>query len=195
MYDPNDRYDVWLPNSRGNTYCRNHTTLDPNRDKKFWEFTWDEHALIDLPTTIDFILNQTNSRTIGYVGHSQGSLIMFSLLSTKLRYNSIIRPFIALAPISTVAGVRSPIRYLANNPVLLDFFRWRGGEFLPSNEYIKYLAERICDSRYMTLCSNLLFLIQGFDVPQLNMSRVAVYYTHTPAGTSSWNMSELSFES
>ena len=28
----------------------------------------------------------------------------------------------------------------------------------------------------------------GFDVPQLNMTRVAVYYTHTPAGTSAWNM-------
>ena len=25
-------------------------------------------------------------------------------------------------------------------------------------------------------------------MPQLNMTRVAVYYTHTPAGTSAWNM-------
>ena len=73
-------YDVWLSNSRGNTYCRNHTHLDPSRHGKFWEFTWDEHALIDLPTTIDYVLNVTRRSTVAYVGHSQGTMIMFALL-------------------------------------------------------------------------------------------------------------------
>ena len=45
-------YDVWLGNNRGNTYSNqnvNYTTTD----KQFWEFSWDEMALLDLPAQID----------------------------------------------------------------------------------------------------------------------------------------------
>jgi hypothetical protein len=33
--------DVWLGNVRGNTYSRDHISLNP-RDKPYWRFTWDE---------------------------------------------------------------------------------------------------------------------------------------------------------
>ena len=34
-------YDVWMSNSRGNTFSRRHLGLDPDKDRaKFWNFGW-----------------------------------------------------------------------------------------------------------------------------------------------------------
>ncbi|KAJ8932344.1 hypothetical protein NQ314_014709 [Rhamnusium bicolor] len=33
-------YDVWLSNMRGNTYSRGHKTLNPDRDQKYWDFSY-----------------------------------------------------------------------------------------------------------------------------------------------------------
>jgi hypothetical protein len=35
-------FDVWLGNNRGTTFSRKHTSLDPNKDNKFWEFSFPE---------------------------------------------------------------------------------------------------------------------------------------------------------
>ena len=48
-------YDVWMGNVRGNRYSTNHTTLNV-KDPKFWEFSFDEMALHDLPTMVDYVL-------------------------------------------------------------------------------------------------------------------------------------------
>ena len=49
-------YDVWLGNSRGNTYSRAHVEYDPDKDeKKFWDFSWYDMGMYDLPAVIDTI--------------------------------------------------------------------------------------------------------------------------------------------
>ena len=53
-------YDVWLGNSRGNTYSRAHEEYDPDRnEKKFWNFSWFEMGTYDLPAVIDMIQYET----------------------------------------------------------------------------------------------------------------------------------------
>lgn len=181
-------YDVWLPNVRGNTYSRNHTSLNPDKDTSFWNFTWDDHALSDLPAVIDFIRSQTNSPTVAYVGHSQGVLTLLCLLSSRKEYNHVIKPFIAMAPVAVLRNMKSPIKFLAQNTFLVEYFKWKGGQFLPSDRYMRRMAEHVCDSRYMFVCSNLMFLLSGFDGGQLNNTRLGVYFSHLPAGTSAWNI-------
>jgi pimeloyl-ACP methyl ester carboxylesterase len=64
-------YDVWLGNTRGNTYSRRtNKGLFPYQ-AEFWYFSLDELALIDVPAMIDYVLEHTGASKLAYVGHSQ----------------------------------------------------------------------------------------------------------------------------
>lgn len=120
MLADND-FDVWLINTRGNTYSTNHTSYKPFGSffdrNRFWEFSWHEIGIYDLPATIDYILRQTRQSTLQYVGHSQGATAFFVMLSEKPEYNDKIDMMQALAPAVFMSHVSSPpIRAIA--PIL-----------------------------------------------------------------------------
>jgi hypothetical protein len=72
-------FDVWFGNNRGNRYGRNHTTLNPDVDgEAFWTFTWDEMAKYDVPALINFVTSFTNTSSLSWVGHSEGTIQMFA---------------------------------------------------------------------------------------------------------------------
>lgn len=50
-------YDIWLTNSRGNTFSRNHTSLSP-RSKAFWDFTFHDMGA-HTPQVALLMLNRT----------------------------------------------------------------------------------------------------------------------------------------
>ena len=55
----------------------------------------------------------TKQPTLSYVGHSQGTLTFFIAMETNPELNSKINQMYALAPVTTVANARSPIRLIA----------------------------------------------------------------------------------
>ncbi|EGT30719.1 hypothetical protein CAEBREN_12418 [Caenorhabditis brenneri] len=166
-------FDVWLGNMRGNTYCEKHKNLKPS-SSKFWQWSWDEMASYDLPAMINKVLEVTGEKNLYYMGHSQGTLTMFSHLSKDDgSFAKKIKKFFALAPIGSG---------------WFDIFGT--GEFLPSNWAMKLAAKYICDGLRIgsNLCNNVCFLIAGPKSDQWNSTRVPVYASHDPAGTSTQNI-------
>jgi pimeloyl-ACP methyl ester carboxylesterase len=184
-------FDVWMGNVRGNTYSRNHTHLTVH-DRAFWDFTFDQHSLIDLPAMLTKTMEISTQNKLFYAGHSQGTIMGFAGFTSNKTLASHITAFFALAPVTTVKDVKGlfalveyiykPLEYL------LDLFG--EGEFSPNNEFIDWAADYICpsDIEIEKLCRNVIFLICGFDVSNFNVTRIPVYYSHTPAGTSVKNI-------
>ncbi|XP_004440076.1 PREDICTED: gastric triacylglycerol lipase-like [Ceratotherium simum simum] len=181
-------YDVWLGNSRGNRWSRKHLYLETN-SKEFWAFSFDEMAKYDLPSTIDFILKKTGQEKLHYVGHSQGTTIGFIAFSTNPKLAERITAFYALAPVATVKYTKSLMNKLALIPPFLFKIIFGNKMFFPHNFFDEFLATKVCTRETLKLvCSNALFIICGFDNKNLNMSRLDVYVSHNPAGTSVQNM-------
>lgn len=65
-------YDVWLGNSRGVEYSKDHMFLS-TKSKEYWEFSWSEMGDYDLPAMIDLAINKTGVAKVTYVGHSMGT--------------------------------------------------------------------------------------------------------------------------
>ncbi|XP_069316817.1 lipase member K isoform X2 [Eulemur rufifrons] len=181
-------YDVWLGNSRGNTWSRKHLTLSPT-SPEYWAFSLDEMAKYDLPATINFILEKTGQEQLYYVGHSQGTTIAFIAFSTNPELAKRIKIFFALAPVVTVKYTKSPMKILATLSRRLAKILFGDKMFSSYTLFKQYIATKVCNQKlFHRICSNFLFTLSGFDPKNLNMSRLDVYLSHNSAGTSVQNM-------
>lgn len=180
-------YDVWLGNARGNTYSRAHVTLSTS-DSKFWDFTWHEMGIYDLPAIIDYITAYKKEETLLYVGHSMGTTMFYVMASERPEVAVKVRAMFSLAPVAFVNHVKSPIRIVA--PYAWDIrliAHFLGAdEFLPQGIILRFLAKYGCDVDVTEekICANSLFVLCGFDKDQFNSTLLPIIFGHTPAGAS-----------
>jgi len=179
-------YDVWLGNMRGNTYSRQHCQLSPDEDE-FWQFSFDQVGEYDIPAMIDTIRSETGAEKIFYTGFSMGTTTFLAMANTRPEYQEYIHLASLLAPVAYVDNMISPLKYIAP---FTDQVWWITeflglGEFLPSNSFIDWIAGFFCDEGILQgVCSNVIYILAGWDEAQVNTTLLETIFQHTPAGTS-----------
>jgi len=86
-YLQQEGWDVWVPELRGDPGSRPPSKRAPK------QFTFDDHALQDIPAALDVVQAITGEEQIYWVGHSMGGMLLYTALS---RYPERIRAGVAV---------------------------------------------------------------------------------------------------
>ncbi|XP_044749500.1 lipase 3-like [Coccinella septempunctata] len=179
-------YDVWLGNARGNHYSIGHISFRLDSEQ-FWNFSWHEMGVYDLPAVIQFISTTTGKGgQILYVGHSMGTTMFYVFSSLKPEIAKLVKFMVSLAPVAYMKYVRSPIRYLTP---FVNEEQWIAEHlgikrFLPDNKILKLLTYECEMTGGGKICENLIFILCGADKEEYNENIMPIVLQHVPAGSS-----------
>lgn len=191
----NQGYDVWMSNSRGSTYSLSHTTYDYRYDWRYWDFSFHEIALFDVPAVIDYVLERRNKKSLAYVGHSQGNLIMFILQSFHPEWSRKVKPFIALSPVAFIPNIyygaaRALIKLIESTLITTTRLnRILKGQLFPKSSATANTLDLVCVPKWTTpICDIALTIILGDNFKRNNDTLTPVIAHHIPEGTSILNI-------
>lgn len=187
-------YDVWMANARGNTFSRGHVKYTPQQ-KEFWDFSFHEMGIYDLPAAIDHILETTGEEQLVYVGHSLGTTVFYTMSSVLPEYNKKIKFQISMAPVTAIPHATSMLRLLVPySKTINDMTDWYNkGAFLEHDLMTKIFMKMFCGTKTFSMdtrvCEQyIIFGLFGKDPEQFNASLLPVISSNIPAGTSGKNM-------
>jgi len=178
-------YDVWLTNSRGNTFSRNHTKLNPFLDKKFWDYTFDDMGRFDVVANIKYVVDTTGQGNVTFIAWSQGSTQMFVAATgrQKAYVEQHVNLFVALSPVTYMKHQRSPLLAIVGllhlGALVEDVFPF-GFLDLPQ---MPAIAKFFCTVTNGTLCTITVDTICGSSNLDNPLS-IENLVGHFPAGTS-----------
>jgi len=182
----NQGYDVWLGNSRGNKYSREHRFLDPDRDEdkaSFFGFNIEDMANHDTNSTVAYIRQETGKRSIGVIGHGIGATQF--LLSPQTG----IEVLVTLGAYSSLNHTQEKlITTLANNPKLIENLKDAKMYEVFGEDYVSNkIFSAICENS-PSVCQYLLEDIMLVESEYINMDRVDEMLSLFPSGTSLENL-------
>ena len=185
----NKGYDVWLGNSRGNKHSRNHTHLNPNKGKEFWEFTMQHMADYDLPAFLQYAFKLTNQKP-HYLGHSQGTMMVHIALSKRNQIvEKIMDKFFGFGPVVYVKYMTSPLMELLKKTKIEQWFYIRHDyQFMPSMNWFESAIGRAFCADFSYVCGDVMRYVMDANPNLDNYERYDVLVGHDPSGTSVMNM-------
>jgi len=142
-----------------------------------------------VPAFINGVKAHSGASQVVWVGHSQGTTqLMGSMAYWHPELQSSLSLFVGLAPVASVDHTPSQILDFMSRLEIAEIFALLGEkDFLPSNALIREIAGIFCFVNPIS-CENVLFLLCGQDRGDLNLTRMDVYMSHSPSGTSVYNM-------
>ncbi|XP_037524508.1 gastric triacylglycerol lipase [Rhipicephalus sanguineus] len=188
------KYDVWMGNVRGNTYGKRHKKFNA-RSRRFWNFSFHEHSKYDLPAQIDYVLKNTSRTDLLYLGLSQGTLMFFTMMSEKPKYNDKVKAFAGLAPFNKLShmdvdalAMLVPLAdHITRMAITLGHY-----EIMPQGFPMLPLFRTFCALPTRAVCSFLGDGLTNLGSKYMNESRIPVYLCYLPAGTSLKNIVHFS---
>ncbi|CAI8604901.1 unnamed protein product [Vicia faba] len=179
-------FDVWVGNVRGTRWSHGHISLS-EKNRYFWDWSWEELAQYDLAEMINYINSVTNSKLF-VVGHSQGTIISLAAF-TQPEIVEKVEAAALLSPISYLNHVSAPM-VLRMVKLHIDQMIVTMGvhELNFKSDWGANLLVSLCDTRLS--CSDMLSSITGKNCC-FNESRVAYYLEQEPHPSSSKNLNHL----
>lgn len=179
-------YDIWLGNNRGNKHSKHHKT-HKNDTFEFWNFSFHEMGLYDIPAFLNHIteINTYRSKVI-YLAHSQGTTQLFAALTQNLDYfKSKIKLFVALGPVARVYNMSSKLLLLLNklkvDTLLEKLNMW---EVFCTDEKLSKINSWLLP-KVPIICNLVSRLISDINSSGCNNSKtMPVYLSHQPGGSS-----------
>lgn len=112
----------------------------------YWNFSWHEIGIYDMPAIIDYILLKTGQEKLHYIGHSQGTTVNLVMLAKKVQYNQKLKTAILLSPVAYLKNSNSFIVKFGANPavettlrVCFYIYLYVGGSNINEFLCLKYL--------------------------------------------------------
>ncbi len=180
-----NNFDVYISNSRGNKYCKEHEKYD-NKSFEFWQFSFHEMGLYDIPAVINYInsVNKSGEKII-YFGHSQGTSLMFSGLTQKFDfYKKNIKLFVALAPVVRLTHIGKTLNFLSKISIHKLIKKIKIYEMAPNTKTTNKIMN-FMDNYASLLVTSFIDLIADTNCKECNdRNAMSVYLKHYPCGCS-----------
>ncbi len=178
-------YDVWIANSRGTLYSRNHTKYT-TKDQEFWNFTFEEQGLYDQPAVIEYIVSATGYPKVHFWSHSMGGTQMFAALTLDPEYyKKRIVSAVLTGPVIRFDLTTSLFIQFMNFTKLPDFAMRHGYyEFLGYTKSLSFF-ELYIKMLLPSIFKLMVRIIADTDLSVSDMERVDVFFSRFPAGSSS----------
>ncbi|XP_038705883.1 triacylglycerol lipase 1 isoform X2 [Tripterygium wilfordii] len=176
-------FDVWVGNVRGTFWSHGHISLS-EKDKAFWDWSWEDMAMYDLAEMVHCINSVTDTKVF-VVGHSQGTIMSLAAL-TQPNVAAMVKAAALLAPISYLDHITATL-VLRMVSVHLDQMILAMGihQLNFRSDILLNLLDSLCDSGVD--CVDWLTSITGKNCC-FNDSRVDFYFNYEPHPSSAKNL-------